>query len=365
MSRGRDCIRQSNLSFVVFSNYGPWAGNKMTDKIFKAVLRYCGCFILYAVCLHTFGFSTVVRSEGAEVVGRIVAVVNDDIIDLFELNRSFKAYSKRIKALGYTREKEKKMLFKVREDVLNRLIDEKLTDQEIKRSKIVVNEKAIDSTIERIKKAGSHTEEDLMDALAREGLTMEEYRNRIREKILRSKLVNLKVKSKIVITKEDIKFYYDSHINQYQGLKKYHLRNIIMKVSSFADEEEKLLIFNKMEAVLKKLNKGHSFENMSRSYSESPLAAEGGDLGFFKIDELSPQLRAVIKGMKAGEFTPIMDTDQGYQIFYVQDIIKASGKTIADASSEIQETLYNEIVDNKFHAWLEDLRKKSHIKIVR
>ena len=82
---------------------------------------------------------------------RVVAVVNDDIIPLFELNQAVKPYVDRIEALGYSLEKKRKMLFKVREDILNQLIDKKLTDQEIKRSKITVSEKEVDSAIERFK----------------------------------------------------------------------------------------------------------------------------------------------------------------------------------------------------------------------
>ena len=92
--------------------------------------------------------------------------------------------------------------------------------------------------------------------MANDGLTMEEYRKQIKEEILRTKLVNLKIKSKIVITEDDIKSYYENHQDKYGGKKKYHLRNIIMKVSPFAVEKEKLEIKTKMDAILDKLNGG-------------------------------------------------------------------------------------------------------------
>ncbi len=68
--------------------------------------------------------------------------------------------------------------------------------------------------------------------------------------------------------------------------------------------------------------------------------------------------------MKDGEFSGILDTDIGYQIFFVQEIIKEKGKSLEDASSEIQDKLFNEIVDKKFQSWVEELRKKSYIKIM-
>jgi peptidyl-prolyl cis-trans isomerase SurA len=69
--------------------------------------------------------------------------------------------------------------------------------------------------------------------------------------------------------------------------------------------------------------------------------------------------------MKAGDFSPILKTDMGYQIIFVQKIVEAESKSLATVKSEIHEILYNEAVDNRFKKWLEDLRKRSHIKIIK
>jgi peptidyl-prolyl cis-trans isomerase SurA len=325
-------------------------------------LVYC---IIYTFYFFVFGFPFIAKGESTEVVDRIVAVVNDDIITLFELNLSFKPYEEKIRKLGYSTDKEHQMLFKVREDMLNRLIYQKLQDQEVERLKIKIDESDIDQTIERIKEENFYTDEDLRLTLANEGLTMEEYREQIKEKILRTKLINFNVRSKVVITKEDITSYYKNHPDKYGGKKKYHLYNIIIKVPLFADEREKDKIKARMDEILTELNTGKSFENMAKTYSESFPDAGGGDLGLFSLDELSPQLQNTIKEMKAGEFTPVLDTDQGYQIFFVKDIVETSGKPLEEVSPEIEKILFNEIVEKKFQSWLEELRNQSVIKIIK
>lgn len=312
-----------------------------------------------------FGFSPITKAEDTEVVDRIVAIVNDDIITLSELNRSLQPYAERIRASGYSPEKERKMLFSVREDILNQLIDKKLSDQEIKRCEIVISEEEIDSTIERIKEANFYTDEDLRKALADQGLTMEEYRQQLKEQLLRTKLVNYEIKSKIVITREDIKSYYENHKDEYKGEEKYHLWNIIMRAPLLGDESQRTKIKTKMESILTKLKEGQPFESLANSYSESSSDVWGGDLGLFRPDELSPQIREALKMLKPGEFTSVISTDQGYQIFYISEIVRTPEKTLDEVSSEIEEKLFFEKVNEKFDSWIADLRKRSHIKIIQ
>jgi len=303
-------------------------------------------------------------AEGAETVDRIVAIVNNDIITLYELNQSLQPYAERIKKLGYSSNQEHKMLFKVREEILRKLVDEKIKDQQIKRLHIVVSEQEVDQTIERIKEINYYTDEEFRAGLKAEGLTMDEYRERLKEQLLRSKLVNREIKSKIVITNEDIKTYYDSHSEKYGGETKYHLGNILMKVSGLADAIEKRRVKEEMEAILAKLKDGEPFENLVAAYSESPLASEGGDLGLFALDKLSPTLREAVKDIKAGELTPVLDTEHGYQIFLVQEVIQTPVKPLETVTPEIERILFDKIVDERFQAWLEELSEQSHIKII-
>lgn len=337
----------------------------MRSRFFKKIKIESIYCIIYTLFFCVFCYPFVINSKGAEIVDRIVAVVNDEVITLIELNNTLKPYMEKIRSLGYLPEKEQELLFKVRKDMLDRLVNQKIEDQEIKRSKVEISEEQIDKTIERIKETNYLTDEQLRAALARDGFTMEEYRHKIKDQILRERLVNLKVKSKIVITKEDIKAYYEKHIKEYGGKQKYHLRNIIMKVPLFSDSEKKLETKVKMDEILEKLKAGESFEALAAKHSESPAASNGGDLGEFEFDTLSPQLQKAIEKIKPGEFTPVLDTDQGYQIFFIEEILNTPVKTLEEMSPEIERILFNENIDNKYQAWIEDLRKQAVIKIIQ
>jgi peptidyl-prolyl cis-trans isomerase SurA len=173
------------------------------------------------------------------------------------------------------------------------------------------------------------------------------------------------IKSKIVITEDEIKVYYDAHREKYAGELKYHIWNIFVRIPAYADESTKRGALEKMEAVITQLKQGRSFESLAAYDPASPMAPKGADLGLFKLDELSPELQKAVSGMKAGEFSPILKTDMGYQIIFVQKTVETESKSVDAVKAEIHETLYNEAVDNSFQTWLKDLRKRSHIKIIK
>ena len=332
-----------------------YGSKKSSVWIFRSMLT---------VIIFWSGWLGIAVTHGAEVVDRIVAVVNDDIITLTDLNDALKPYTGRIKSMGYDSEKELEVLKKLQNDVLDRLIDQKLTDQEIKKARLEVSDEEMNIALEKIKERNFYSDEDFRKALAAEGLSLEEYRKDMKSQILRSRLVNREVKAKIVITDQDIRNYYEAHSEDYGREMKYHLRNILLRLPQMAGEAEKRHVLERMAEVLEKLKNGESFEDLARRYSETNLAAEGGDLGFFKLKSLSPQLQEALRGLRAGECTPILDTDQGYQLFYIQEIQVIPGKPLAEVSTEIQDKLYEEIVEKRFKQWLEQLRNRSHVKLL-
>ncbi len=304
-------------------------------------------------------------TKSAEVVDRVVAVVNEEIISLSELSSAINPYAERMKSLGYPPEKEREMFFKVREEMLEQLINQKLTDQESKKYNISVSEKELDNSIERVKEVNHYTDEDLRSMLAKEGMSMEGYRNKIKEHLVRSKLLNYAVKSKIVITGDEIKSYYNNNIAKYRGEKIYHLKNMIKRVGLHDSLDEKQNIRSKMEEIYEKLKMGQRFEDVGKKYADSEFDIKNMDLGMFKNNELSPEIQEAIKGLKAGEFSKVVETEVGYQIIYIEKIEEKPDKSLEETTPEIQEILFKEVVERKFESWISELRQKSHIKVIK
>lgn len=309
-------------------------------------------------------FFVLAGSLHADLVDRVIAVVNNDVILLSDLNQTLETISIGLDKQGYSESQKEQILKDQRPRILEQLIYDKLTDQQIQRLKIKIDESDVDATIQRIERVNKISSETLRSNLERSGISYDDYREQVKEKLLRTRLVNREVKSKIVITDEDIKTYYESHLHEYGGYTKYELRHILVKVPPTADATEKEHARQKIEKVYTQLKNGGAFADLAAEYSEAASASNDGFLGVFDLSILSEQVRQVLKGLKANQYSRIVDTDQGYQIFYIESIIRSGGKGIDEVRAEIQDKLYAQIVDKKFNDWIKELRKRSDIQII-
>jgi len=336
---------------------------RKSDRRTRIIGRIVRNLCILVLCGSAFAPPSI--SGEPEVVDRIIAIVNDDIITLSELNEIYQPEAERIRTMGFGLREERKQLFKLREEILEGLINQKLTGQEAKIKKLKASTDEVNKTIERFKEDRMLSDEDLASYLAKQNMTEEEFRRNIEKTILRSQLLSFEVRSKIVVTQEDIKAYYDSHLSDYGAEKEYHLRNLAMKVPDSTETNTRQDVSQEMEKISKALNEGQSLNSVAGEYANSPNPLMGGDLGKFKLNELSPRLQEAIGDKQAGEYTSVMENDSGYQIIYIQAINEIEGKSLEMASADIREKITNEKIDERYREWMEKIRAKSHIKIIK
>ncbi len=300
--------------------------------------------------------------SAAELVDRIVAVVNDDIIRLVELNKEFEPIEKQIRLKNYPPEKERRLIEEERLNTLNNMVDEKIVDQKIHETGITISESEVDGAIEHIKSINHFSQEEFEAALTASGLNFKEYREQAKKQLLRNKLVSHEVTSSIVITQTDIQAYYEAHPDLYQAQKKYRLRNIFMAYPK--DDSARPAVRSRMDQAYKALQNGASFEEIAKTYSEGINSVDGGRLGLFSAEELTGNIRSAVADLTPGRFSPVIETENGFQILYVEEIFETPAKSVSDATPEIRQKLYEDLVNEKFKHWVEELKKEAHIKIM-
>ncbi|MBW1999163.1 MAG: peptidyl-prolyl cis-trans isomerase [Deltaproteobacteria bacterium] len=297
-----------------------------------------------------------------EVVNRIVAIVDDDIITLYELNKRIKEVTGL--APNALRLRSEEQYLTTRRQVLELLIDEKITQKKIHELGIRISKGRIDSTIERIKEENGWTQEDLVKMLKEQGLTLEKYREEIKKGLERVELINREVKSRIVIREEEIRKYYEDHKDRFRADERVHLAGIFLIARSPDDREEMQELEKKGKRILLELRNGGDFASMAKMYSQGPGADKGGDLGKFRLDELDPALGEALRDLREGEYSKLIRRPNGFQIFRLLKREGGQYRPFEEVRDAVYRVLYNQEVDHLYSAWIKELRSSSYTKIV-
>jgi peptidyl-prolyl cis-trans isomerase SurA len=301
---------------------------------------------------------------GAQIIDRIVAVVNGEIICQSEIMKMSTLVAREVEQSKPALSAEEKMEI-VQQRVIDQLITQKLLDQEAKRLKIEVSKKEIDRTVQDVQKRNSFTRREFIKALKNEGLTMDSYREQIAQEIKKMRLIEREISSKINITDEAIKEYYVKNMAKPEIKEGIRIQQIFLAVMPDSNEERIQEIRGLANEILSDLQKGVDFGKLAQEFSQDPSAQAGGDLGFFKKGELLPVLEEAAYRLKEGEVSPLIQSQLGFHIIKVLE--KREGDVKLDGwvknRDQIKNILYQKESDKMFEQWLKNLREKSFIEI--
>lgn len=237
-------------------------------------------------------------SHAGVLLDKVVAVVNQEVITWSELYKSMEADA--APQLKELKDKERLQVFKENEaSFLETLIGVKLQLQEARSLGVKASDEEIKEGIDNIKKKYSMTDSAFMDSLKKEGYTLEEYKNRLREQIMISKVVNLQIRGKILASQADVKKFLQENKELSESGEGYRLSQIFFKKPK--NDGEKSSVEEKAALVLKKLNEGVNFTDLARQYSEDSSAQSGGDLGLIKKTQMAKEFAEALSVMKPGE----------------------------------------------------------------
>ncbi len=298
----------------------------------------------------------------AEIQNRVVAIVNNQLVTLFELNgkiRELTGLSSR-----ELKERSEDMYIETRRKVLNDLIDQKIALEKIKELEIKVQPEEVDQAIERVKEDNQLTQEGLIAKLKERGTTYEAYRESIKIELERRQLITYEVQSKIMLREEDIETYYKEHIDEFTSEGKVRLALIFLKQRDPADKDEARDLYQKAQGIFSMIESGEDFGKLAKKFSSGPGAKDDGDLGVFKLSELNPEMAEQIKGLSTGDVAkPIIKPD-GIRIIKVAEKDGGGLKSLEQVRNAIQSILYREELERRYSAWISELRKKAYTKII-
>jgi peptidyl-prolyl cis-trans isomerase SurA len=300
----------------------------------------------------------------AEVVDKIVAVVNDEIITLYEFNTAFEPYRKNIENT-YKGNDQEAAIKQTREAFLQRLIDNILIEQEAKKSGtgIIVKDEEVMEVFQDILTKQKLSLQEYIKNLAKEGQTLESVKKEIRGQMMRARLLRREVKSKIIVSDEEIGEYYNKNRRDYEGKETVRIKQLLLLLPPNANETIKTKMKNQALQLHKRVMAGESFDSLIVKYSQGPAAAQGGDVGFIERGTILPEVEAAAFRLPIGQISEVIESGVGFHIIQVLDKKGAGLKPIAAVREEIKTKLEDEKLETKFDEWMASVRAKSHIEI--
>ncbi len=289
-----------------------------------------------------------VSNSYSDIIDGIAAIVNDEIIYISDLNYALRPYKMKLDKAPISKEEKAKELKKIKEKLLDNLINEKLIEEKAKEMHYTVSEKDVDALIQNILKEQHITLKQLKEALKQSHVSYKYYREKLKASILRARVVNAFVKNEIQIPSKKIEQYVKEHLLPKNQKVTYHIKQIFFKKY---DKQ-------KIEKVLNLLKK-EKFSEVAKKYSEGPFKNNGGDLGYFKKGQMLPEVEKVVEKMKVGE-VKLVKSKYGYHIIKLVDVKRKKIDKTA-LYNKAEDILKRKMLDKKLNEWIKELRKNAVI----
>ncbi|MGC8658207.1 MAG: peptidylprolyl isomerase [Desulfomonilaceae bacterium] len=313
-------------------------------------------FSIPIILIFTFlAFANSVRA--ATYSDRIAAIVNSDVILESEVKKQKQPLIRSLMNLPLGVVPPGK--WPTEREILDELVVIHLLEQEAAKKGVTLDDKAVDASIESIKKRNNLSDEQFVLFLAANGLSYADYRKLMIRQFRLTKLIESEVTRKTPISEEDAEKYYKKHsseINEeYQKLidemtparppeqsekpnvpteeqiftgGKIRLRQITLKIAGEKKPKDVAKVMETAKKIFQAAQTGEDFGKLAKKYSQDTWAKSGGDLGYMDYKDMVPQLQKMVQHMKVGDLTPPLKSGNAVLMFYLDDAKNRKEKSI-------------------------------------
>jgi parvulin-like peptidyl-prolyl isomerase len=308
-----------------------------------------------------FGLA-LMASAHAEIVNGIACKVGNDIITIHEFEHAYEIANKQAAIFG--------MKKPLKKDVMNALIEDIIVKREADRKGIIVTEDELDTVIDDIKKQNKLSDEGLVQELKQRGTNLDQFREKYKVDILRSRLVNQMIHSRgYAIDDEEInKFYNDPKNKRMLTLPGIvNLSEIFIGVSEDVSYKEATELKAKANELYERARKGEDFKGLVAAESTAPNKEKTeGSLGSFTKEQLlaimAPDDVDLMFSMESGDITPPIHLKDGYHIFKIEKKTEGKTLTLKEAHDSIKSYLLKIKGDELFKAWIIEQKEATNIQ---
>jgi peptidyl-prolyl cis-trans isomerase SurA len=295
-------------------------------------------------------------------IDRVAAIVNGEVVTLAELEQRAGAEYDRAERLPAGPDRDK-----ARQDALRRVFDqvvaEKLFAAQAKELELDVTDQQVDAAIGDIKKRNGFEDAQLDAALKEQGLDRAAFRAQIRRELMTYSLLQYKVRSKVKLTDEDLRAYYQAHPQEFGGEPEVHVRHIFLPLAEGASPPEVAKAQEEGQRVLQRLKAGEDFAKVAKEVSRSGSAEEGGDLGWIRRGTIQKAIEDAAFTLKDGQVSGLVRAGPGLHVVKVEGHRTGGEKSFEAAKDEIRARLLEEQGESYRQQYLAELRREAAIDV--
>ena len=303
---------------------------------------------------------------------RIVAVVNDEVITQSQLNRALAPVYLQMQATLGPEELNEQMKG-VQQKVLEQLIEERLMLQEARNPRQVevakgkigiphpveVPEQEIDQMVNETQ-AKFSSEQEFTDALAAQGLTLEDLQSRFKDQLTIQKLISREIRSRVTVSPAEVTQYYEQHREQFITPPAVQVATILVRPKDSLDIPRCSALAQDLH---KQLLGGADFYDLAKRYSDGFNAQMGGRMGILEKGKGRKEIDEVLFKLKAGEISPVLKTAAGFHIFLLESMRPSRQAELAEVQADILYMLRNQRAAVRYQEWMKRLRADSYIAL--
>jgi parvulin-like peptidyl-prolyl isomerase len=290
---------------------------------------------------------------GAEIVERIVAKVNGDIITQTEFE------ARQVAAVQMARVEPRQIEAFLRANnarLLQEAIDELLLAQRAADLNMRLRPEYIKEVIEGIKKENNlASDEQLQEQLRREGMSLDDLKRNIERSILRRQVLSRELEPKLAVTDADARADYDARKQEYVRAPAVKLQEILVPPAGGE---------TRAREIVARARVGEDFAALARTYSASHTGAEGGELGWLAKGEMNAQIEKVAFDLEPGQVSDPVRVGSSFLILKLVEARAGHTTPFEEVKEEIKKRLGQERGNREYEAYLAGLRKSAIVNVM-
>jgi peptidyl-prolyl cis-trans isomerase SurA len=307
--------------------------------------------VFIAICLAATLLPHLATPAGSqELLNKIVAVVNEEIITLFELNRRIEPLLNQYQQRDLTTQ-DYAAVKELQKEMLNSMVEDMLMEQEAARLGVEVSQTEVESHLRQLLRSRNLSEEEFERSLRLQKMTRDEYAEQTRRTLLKHRLVNAMVRRKVVVTDEEVREYYEQNRDLYASDAEVDLGIILVSTQTRAQQ-----IYNDVVAG------DTTFEEAADEYSLGG-AGPGGVIGEVPLETLASAWQRALEDVEPGGITEPFKVDQGYALLKLRGSVAADEAGVEAVRDEIEQALLKPKYQEEMENYLDKLRERAIVEI--